>query len=129
VVPVTPPAGVAGSSTTSPNAGAAATGPGAAKLRPVTNCQSRSFLAIVTGRRIARVRFYLDGRLIATVTRANRSGGRWVAVVNPSRFAGATGHRVVARIQFAAASNTRQSTQSFAFTRCGRGGLAPAFTG
>jgi hypothetical protein len=112
-----------------PVVGSATVQTGAARLRGVTACQSRRFTASVTGRRIARVRFYLDGRLIATVRRANRSGGRWATSVNPAKFGGGTGHRVVARIQFVAASGTPQSTQSFAFQRCGRSGLAPAFTG
>jgi hypothetical protein len=76
-----------------------------------------------------RACFYLDGRLIATVRRANRTGGRWATVVDPARFGGGTGHRVVARIQFAAVSKTPQSTQKFAFQRCGRSARAPAFTG
>jgi hypothetical protein len=137
--PVTPPAALvpapnagavaAAEATPAPVVASATAATGAARLRGVSNCQSRRFTAAVTGRRIARVRFYVDGRLIATVRRANRSGGRWAAVINPTRFGGGTGHRVVARIQFTAASHTRQSTQSFAFTRCGRTALAPAFTG
>jgi hypothetical protein len=135
VQPVTPPAalvapaGAVEAVTPAPVVASATAATGAARLRRVTNCQSRSFTASVTGRRIARVRFYLDGRLIATVRHANRSAGRWATVINPSRYGGGTGHRVVARIQFTAAAKTPQSTQSFAFTRCGRSALAPAFTG
>jgi hypothetical protein len=128
LVPDVPVAAVE-AATTAPVTGSAAPVVGAARLRGVTSCQSRRFTVSVTGRRIARVRFYLDGRLISTVRRANRLGGRWAAVVNPARFGGGTGHRVVARIQFVSASKTPQSTQSFAFQRCGRSGLAPAFTG
>jgi hypothetical protein len=129
VAPASTGAVAAAEATPAPVVASAIAATGAARLRGVSNCQSRRFTAAVTGRRIARVRFYLDGRLIATVRRANRSGGRWAAVVNPTRFGGGTGHRVVARIQFTAASHTRQSTQSFGFTRCGRTALAPAFTG
>jgi hypothetical protein len=102
---------------------------GTARLQGVTRCQSRKFGVTVSGRRIARVRFYLDGRLVQTVTRPNRLGGRFGTSINPSRFGGGTGHRVVARIQFVASSKTPQSTQSFTFARCGRSALAPAFTG
>ena len=133
--PVTPPAplvvpeaAVAGA-TVAPTTGSAAVAAGTARLRGVTNCQSRRFTAFVSGKRIARVRFYLDGRLVSTLRRANRSGNRYAVVINPSKFAGGTGHRVVARIQFVSASKTPQSTQSFSFQRCGRSGLAPAFTG
>ncbi len=73
--PVVEPAPVTGSAVlaeTAPPAAraAAAVSPSARLLRP-TRCASRPFTATVIGRRIARVRFYVDGKLVATLRRAN----------------------------------------------------------
>ena len=141
-VPVTPPAplveapaapapvtGSAVLAETSPPAAqaAAAVSPSARLVRP-TRCASRPFTATVVGRRIARVRFYVDGRLVATLRRAG-TGGRWGTRINPASYRAGSSHRLVARIQFAASTNRRQSVQSYAFSRCGVSAQAPAFTG
>lgn len=102
---------------------------GKGRLSRPERCVSRSFTALVIGRRIARVRFFVDGRLIATVRRATGTGGRWGTRIDTGRYRAGTSHRVVARIQFIASSNTRQSTQSYTFRRCAVAARAPAFTG
>ena len=132
--PAEQPVPVAGSgavqgTTSPPVVGQGAAAAAAARLARPTRCVSRSFNATVAGRRIARVRFYVDGRLIATLRRSNASGGRWVTRINTARYRAGSTHRLVARIQFTASANRRQSVQSYAFTRCGVSAQAPAFTG
>ncbi|HUR84013.1 MAG TPA: hypothetical protein VMY78_01595 [Solirubrobacteraceae bacterium] len=108
---------------------AAAAVAGTAKLLRPTRCVARSFTASVSGKRIARVRFYVDGKLIATVRRSNGSGGRWRARIDTARYRAGSAHRLVARIGFAASANTRPSVQSTSLRRCGIAVVAPAFTG
>lgn len=124
-VPVAPAPVVAAAA---PNSGQSAARPGTAKLARLKSCTSRRFMATVTGTKIARVRFFVDGRLKRTMTKANASGGRFGMRVTPARYAFGK-HRVVAKIQFTAASKTKQSTQTMTFRRCGRAAAAPAFTG
>ncbi len=135
VTPVAPTPLVAAAAPAPPASGtlAAVTGQsgaaaGTARLRGPSRCVSRTFTATVTGTKIARVRFYVDGRLKSTLTRANASNGRFVLRVSPASYR-ASKHRIVARIQFTAASQTAQRTQSLPFQRCGRAVAAPVFTG
>jgi hypothetical protein len=88
----------------------------------------RSFKARVNGRRIARVRFYVDGKLVSTLTRPNGASSTYQRVIDPAKF-GSGKHSVVARINFRAASQTRQVTRSITFTRCARAVKAVNFTG
>ena len=102
---------------------------GRAVLHGPTKCVGTSFKARVTGRRIARVRFYVDGKLVSTLTRANGPNSTWQRLINPNQF-GSGKHQVVARVNFVAASQTRQVTRTFTFTRCARAARAPVtFTG
>ena len=89
---------------------------------------ARKFHATVTGRQIARVRFYVDGKLVSTKTRANGPGNSYRYQVDPAKYSGGT-HRVVARITFRAAARTAATTKTFTFRRCGRSAVAPGFTG
>ena len=103
--------------------------PGSATLRGPTGCQTTSAVAAtVTGRRIAKVTFYVDGRKVKTLTTANASGGRWVLPMNVKRFAFGT-HRVQARIQFARSSQTGARTLRLSFNRCRPAIVTPKFTG
>ena len=108
--------------------GSQATPTGAARLRGPTRCVARKFHAMVLGRQIARVRFYIDGKLVSTRTRANGPGGSFRLQVDPAKY-GAGKHRVVARITFRASANTSSSTRTFTFRRCSRSAVAPGFTG
>ena len=101
---------------------------GRAVLHGPTKCVGSSFKARVTGRRITRVRFYVDGKLVSTLTRANAPNSTWQRLINPNKF-GSGKHQVVARVNFAAASQTRQVTRSFSFTRCARAVRDVNFTG
>ena len=72
--------------------------PGSATLRGPSGCPTTSAVAAtVTGRRIVKVTFYVDGKKVKTLTQPNKSGGRWVLPMNVKRFAFGS-HRVQARI-------------------------------
>jgi hypothetical protein len=103
--------------------------PGSARLRGPSGCPTTSAVAAtVTGRRIVKVTYYVDGRRVKTLTKANASGGRWVLPMNVKRFAFGT-HRVQARIQFARSSQTSSRTLRLSFNRCRPAIVTPKFTG
>src|SRR5919204_550995 len=57
--------------------------PGSAKLSGPSGCPTTSAIAAtVTGRRIVKVTFYVDGKKVKTLTKANRSGGGWGLPLN-----------------------------------------------
>jgi hypothetical protein len=103
--------------------------PGSATLRGPSGCPTTSAVAAtVSGRRIVKVTFYVDNKKVKTLTRPNKSGGRWVLPMNVKRFAFGT-HRVQARIQFARSSQTRARTLRMSFSRCHPANVTPKFTG
>jgi hypothetical protein len=103
--------------------------PGSAKLAGPSGCSRTSAVAAtVTGRRIVKVTFYVDGKKVKTLTKANKSGGRWVLPLNVKRLAFGA-HRVQAKIQFAKSSETRAKTLRFSFDRCSAAAARPQFTG
>src|SRR3954462_12790433 len=103
--------------------------PGSATLRGPSGCPTTSAVAAtVSGRRIVKVTFYVDGKKVKTLTQPNKSGGRWVLPMNVKRFAFGT-HRVQARIQFACSSQTRARTLRMSFSRCHPANVTPKFTG
>ena len=123
-----PAAGGSPSAGTSPNNNAAVgerLPSGIARLRGASGCMSRAFRARVTGRSIASVVFRLDGRVIRRTARAQ---ARYSVRVRPRRLALGR-HRVVARVTFLSASETRARTLRMTFRRCGRGEVSPRFTG
>ena len=103
--------------------------PGSAKLRGPSGCPTTAAVAAtVSGRQIAKVTFYVDGKKVKTLTRANKSGGRWVLPMNVKRFAFGT-HRVRATVQFTKASQTKSKTYALSFSRCHPAVVKPKFTG
>ena len=98
---------------------------GRAQLRGPSGCVKQAFRARVSGRANASVTFVLDGKRIKRIT-----GERSVYSVkirpNSLRFGR---HRVVARVQFTAESETASRRLPLTFRRCGRGAVAPRFTG
>ena len=103
--------------------------PGSAKLSGPSGCPTTSAIAAtVTGRRIVKVTFYVDGKKVKTLTKANRSGGRWVLPLNVKRLAFGA-HRVQARIEFAKSSQTKTKTLRLSFDRCHAAAARPKFTG
>jgi hypothetical protein len=82
----------------------------------------------VQGRQIRSVTYSVDGRRVATVTRAD-SVGRWTARVDPRRLR--TGvHRVRARVQFRTGAGPAR-TLTMSFRTCARPAaqVQPQFTG
>jgi hypothetical protein len=103
--------------------------PGSANLRGPSGCPTTSAVAAtVSGRRIVKVTFYVDNKKVKTLTRPNKSGGRWVLPMNVKRFAFGT-HRVQARIEFARSSQTKSRTLRMSFSRCHPANVTPKFTG
>jgi hypothetical protein len=84
-----------------------------------------TFRARVTGRSIASVVFRLDGRVIRRVSRAQV---RYSVRVRAQRLALGR-HRVLARVTFVSASQTRPRTLRMTFRRCARSQVSPRFTG
>jgi hypothetical protein len=102
--------------------------PGRAKLRGPTGCpsSSKATRAVVTGRQIRSVAFYVDGRRIRRVT-SSQSRQRWSITLRPGKMAYGT-HRVRARVVFNRASGTQPKVLALAFNRC-RPRKTPTFTG
>jgi ketosteroid isomerase-like protein len=98
---------------------------GRARLRGPSGCVYQAFTARVRGRRIARVRFYVDGRLVKTINDRRRL---YTAKIRP-RGLGLGIHRVTARVRFVASSRTPARTLRLTFRRCARQTVAPRFTG
>src|SRR4051794_2548347 len=125
VPPVTPQAApaqqVAGVTATSPARGTAALrGPRAC---PRTNTVS----ATVTGRQIRRVTFFVGGKKVKTVTKADRNGRFTLKLRTSSLRRGANAVR--ARVEFNAASRTRTRDLRITITRCAAQAVQPQFTG
>ena len=124
--PVQPPAQVV-SPTPQVRVSPARVRPGSATLRGPSGCPTTSAVAAtVSGRRIVKVTFYVDGKKVKTLTKANRNG-RWVLPMNVKRFAFGT-HRVRVTVQFARSSQTKAKTLRLSFSRCHSGVVKPQFT-
>jgi hypothetical protein len=100
---------------------------GRARIAGARTCPANTFTVRVTGRQIRRVTFTVDGRRVATVTRADRLG-RWTARVNPRQLR--TGlHRVRARVEFRRGAGPAR-TLRMSFRTCAPvRQVAPNFTG
>jgi hypothetical protein len=102
--------------------------PGSVKLRGPSGCPTTSAVAAaVSGRRIVKVTFYVDGKKVKTLSEPNRDG-RWVLPMNVKRFAFGT-HRVRVTVQFARSSQTKAKTLRLSFSRCHSAVVKPQFTG
>ena len=100
---------------------------GTARLRGPSGCPGAKTVAAVTGRRIARVRWVLDGKVIGTTHRAD-AAGRWRITVRTRSLRYGT-HRLQARVQFETASRTAARTLSMPLLRCPPAVRTPRFTG
>jgi uncharacterized repeat protein (TIGR01451 family) len=101
--------------------------PGTAKLRGPTGCPTKATTASVTGTRITKVTFYVDGKKVKTVSRPD-SKGRWSLAINPKKYAFGS-HKVRVTVQFAADSGTKTKTLRLSFNRCRPAIVKPKFTG
>jgi hypothetical protein len=126
--PVQPPAEAVVSPTPQVRVSPARVRPGSAKLRGPSGCPTTSAVAAsVSGRRIVKVTFYVDGKKVKTLTKANRNGA-WVLPMNVKRFAFGT-HRVRVTVSFAKSSQTKAKTLRLSFSRCHSAVVKPQFTG
>jgi hypothetical protein len=102
-------------------------GPGRARLLGPAGCTARAFHARVSGVRIAKVVFKLDGHRIKTLTRKNFRG-TYAVRIDPRHLRLGV-HRLVATVTFQRGSATKAKTYRLAFQRCPRALRAPRFTG
>jgi hypothetical protein len=98
---------------------------GRASLRGPSGCVKQAFRARVSGRSIASVTFFVDGKRVKTIS-GDRAG--YAIRVHPGRY-GFGRHTIVARVQFTAASGTEARRIPLTFRRCAQGAVAPRFTG
>ena len=98
---------------------------GLARLRGPSGCVKTAFRARVSGRSIASVAFYVDGKL---VKRINQQRTSYTVKVKPSSY-GFGRHRVIARVRFVEGSGTPARRLPLTFRRCAQGAVAPRFTG
>ena len=101
---------------------------GTARLRGPSGCVRGPFKATVRGSRIARVTFFVDGKRFKRISAPNGEGSRFTVSINP-RGRGFGVHRVTARVEFAAASQTQTRTLRLSFQRCRKQVVKPRFTG
>ena len=101
---------------------------GTARLRGPSGCVRGPFKATVRGSRIARVTFFVDGKRFKRISAPNGEGARFTVSINP-RGRGFGVHRVTARVEFAAASQTQTRTLRLSFQRCKKQVVKPRFTG
>ena len=100
---------------------------GSARLRGPVGCPIRATSASVTGKRIAKVVFYLDGKKVKTVRRPDAKG-RWSLRLVPNRLPYGS-HKLVVKVTFVANTKTKPKTLKLSFTRCRAAILKPKFTG
>jgi hypothetical protein len=98
---------------------------GRARMSGPSGCVYRAFTVRVRGNRIARVRFYVNGKLVKTI---NDARPLYEVRVRP-RGLRVGRHRVTARVRFVTSSGTPPSTLRLTFSRCTRQTVAPRFTG
>ena len=103
--------------------------PGSAKMKGPRVCtRSNAVAATVTGKRIVKVTFYVDGRKVKTLTKPNGKGGAFKLPINVRKL-GFGSHRVIAKVQFAKSSGTKARTLRLSFSRCASAAAQPKFTG
>ncbi|HYI20184.1 MAG TPA: hypothetical protein VD836_15815 [Solirubrobacteraceae bacterium] len=98
---------------------------GRARLRGPSGCVKQAFRARVSGREIRSVAFFVDGKLVKQI---NTRKSVYTVKIRPNQY-GFGRHRVIARVRFTAESGTSARRLPLTFRRCGRGAVAPRFTG
>ncbi|HEX5223908.1 MAG TPA: hypothetical protein VFW29_02145, partial [Solirubrobacteraceae bacterium] len=88
-------------------------------------CVSRSTQVYITGHQIATATFYVDGRRMKTVAKADRRGRYGIKLNGRKLRYGA--HRIKVVVVFTATSETRPVTLHMAVVRCRP--AVPRFTG
>jgi hypothetical protein len=124
-IPLTQPATTGGGETPGGGVLPEETLSGRAQLRGPSGCVKKAFRARVTGRSIASVSFFVDGKLVKRFTGQRAS---YSIKVRPKAL-GFGRHKIVARVVFLAASGTKARRLPLTFRRCARQAVAPRFTG
>jgi uncharacterized repeat protein (TIGR01451 family) len=101
------------------------TAAGLARLLGPSGCVKQAFRARVTGRSIASVAFFVDGKLVKRIVGVHDV---YSVRLHP-RALGLGRHRVVARVRFVSASGTAPQRFRLTFRRCAAQQVAPRFTG
>jgi hypothetical protein len=83
--------------------------------------------ARITGKRIVKVTFYVDGHKVKTLTKPNGRGGAWKLPIDARKLSYGS-HRVRAKVQLAKSSGTDAKSLRLSFSRCGAA-TQPKFTG
>ncbi len=99
--------------------------PASASIVRLSRCVSRTFGAVVRGRGIRRVTFYVNGRRVRTMT---GSHSRYVLRVSPTAARNGV-IRVNAQVDFVARSGKRAKTLRMTALRCAVGAQRVRFTG
>jgi hypothetical protein len=99
--------------------------PAQASIVRLKRCVAKPFSAIVRGRGIRRVTFYVNGRLVRTMS-ARKT--RYALTVSPTAARNGV-IRISARVQFVASSGKRAQTLRMTALRCAQGAIRPQFTG
>jgi hypothetical protein len=124
------PTGTPGAGTTPGSPSSGSTAGAAAALSGPRRCVGGPFRARVTGRQIAQVTFFVDGRRRSTI-KATRGRTVFSLRVDP-RGQNAGVHRITARVSFTAGSGAATRMLRLVYQRCSRAGagaVAPRFTG
>jgi uncharacterized repeat protein (TIGR01451 family) len=105
--------------------------PGSARLSGPAACQSKAFKVTVRGKQMAKVTFYVDGKVYKrlTVSAAQAIKTRSLSVTINPRSSKAGVHRVKVRVTFVAKSLTKTKTMNLTYQRCARQVVKPQFTG
>jgi hypothetical protein len=99
--------------------------PASASIVRISRCVSRTFSAVVRGRGIRRVTFFVNGRRVRTMT---GSRSRYALSVDPAAARNGV-IRVTARVDFVARSGKRAKTLRMTALRCATGAQRVRFTG
>jgi uncharacterized repeat protein (TIGR01451 family) len=102
--------------------------PGAARVSGPSKCVSKAFTSRVTGKRIKKVVWTIDGKKVKTFTSKTGEARQTSLKVNPNKY-GKGVHRLQARITFASNSGTAARTLRLTFQQCAKQIIAPKFTG
>ncbi len=101
---------------------------GAARLSGTVGCASARYAhASVSGSKIRRVTFYVNGRKVKTLARPN--AGKLYQLRYRTKGLRAGSYAVRARVEFTSASKTAPRTFGLRFSRCSRRAVRPTFTG
>ncbi|MDX6733918.1 MAG: hypothetical protein QOC54_3866 [Baekduia sp.] len=122
-----PPGSTPGGPTPPPGSTPGSPKTSSARLSGPSGCVRTAFRAIVSGRRIARVTFFADGKRRRTV-KAKAGRNVFSLRVDP-RTQNRGAHRITAIVHFTTDSATKDRTLRLVYQRCSKAALAPHFTG